>query len=115
MLLLRLGCRVITIDWPQAGPYVVAVIGGIGAWLTTKIQHKGKPENALIDQLQENQAAQDAKIARLETRLLAFEARDLVYIPHIIRLNAHIEQGLGPPAPRIPKIIQDYLDQKDED
>lgn len=98
----------ITIDWPQAGPYVVAVIGAFGAWLTTKIQHKGKPENALIDQMQE-------EMRSMRKRMDGFEARDLVYIPHIIRLNAHIDQGLGPPAPRIPRVIQNYLDQKDEE
>lgn len=98
----------ITIDWPQAGPYVVAVIGFAGAWLTTKIQHKGKPENALIDQMQQ-------ELASLRARMNGFEARDLVYIPHILRLNMHIEQGLGPPAPKIPKVIQSYLDQKDEE
>jgi hypothetical protein len=105
----------IAIDWPQAGPYVVAVLGFAGAWLTSKIQHKGKPENALIDQMQENMAAQDKKIARLEKRQELFEARDQVYIPHIIRLNAHIDQGLGPPSPKIPKVIQAYLDQKEEE
>ena len=98
----------ITIDWTQAGPYVVAVIGAFGAWLTTKIQHKGKPENALIDQMQQ-------ELASLRARMNGFEARDLVYIPHILRLNMHIEQGLGPPAPRIPKVIQSYLDQKDDE
>ena len=98
----------ISIDWPQAGPYVVAVIGFAGAWMTTKIQHKGKPENALIDQMQQ-------ELASLRSRMNGFEARDLVYIPHILRLNMHIEQQLGPPAPKIPKVIQSYLDQKDEE
>lgn len=96
-------------------PWIPAAITGLVAWIAVKVQHKGKPENALIDQLQENQTAQDAKIARLEKRQTQFEARDRVYIPHIIRLNLHIEQQLGPPAPKIPKVIQDYLDQQDED
>lgn len=98
----------ISIDWAQAGPYVVAVIGAAGAWLTAKIQHKGRAENALIDQMQE-------EMKSMRRRMDGFEARDLVYIPHIIRLNAHIDQGLGPPAPKIPKVIQSYLDQKDEE
>ena len=104
-----------SVDWTLIAPWIVAAIGVGGAWITAKIQHKGKPENALIDQLQENQASQDAKIARLEKRQTQFEARDRVYIPHIIRLNMHIEQQLGPPAPKIPKVIQDYLDQQDEE
>ena len=102
-------------NWAVASPWIVGVIGLAGMWLTAKIQHKGKPENALIDQLQENQDAQDKKIARLEKRQTQFEARDRVYIPHIIRLNMHIDQELGPPAPKIPKVVQDFLDQQDED
>lgn len=98
----------ISIDWTQAGPYVVAVIGVAGTWITAKIQHKGRAENALIDQMQQ-------ELASLRARMNGFEARDLVYIPHILRLNMHIEQGLGPPAPKIPKVIQSYLDQKDEE
>lgn len=92
----------------QASPWIVALIAGGFAAYTAHIQHKGKPENALIDQMQQ-------ELASLRTRMNAFEARDLVYIPHIIRLNMHIEQGLGPPAPKIPKVIQAYLDQKEDD
>lgn len=96
-------------DWGAlVPPGVVAAIGAAGVWLTAKIQHRGRPENALIDQMQQ-------ELASLRARMNGFEARDLVYIPHIIRLNMHIEQGLGPPAPRIPRVIQSYLEQKDED
>jgi len=106
----------VIINWEQAGPYVILpVMSLLGAWLVAKIQHKGRPENAIIDQLQENQVAQDKKLRRLETRIVEFEARDQVYIPHIVRLNLHIEQGLGPPAPKIPKVIQAYIDQKDDE
>jgi len=94
-------------DWGIVGTVSVAVIGGCVTWLVAKIQHKGKPENALIDQLQE-------QLNKVDVRLAKFEARDRVYIPHIIRLNMHIEQGLGPPAPKIPKVIQDYLDEQEE-
>ena len=103
------------IDWAQAGPYVVAFLGFGGAWLTSRIQHKGKPENALIDQLQEQQSSANARMASLEKRIAAFEARDMLYIPHIIRLNAHIDGNYGPPAPRMPKAIQAYLDEQEEE
>jgi hypothetical protein len=96
------------IDWAIISPVVVGVLGIAGMWITAKVQHKGRPENALIDQMQQ-------ELASIRSRMNAFEARDLVYIPHIIRLNMHIEQGLGPPAPKIPKVIQSYLDQKEED
>ena len=106
-------------DWaampPWIGLVVVAVIGAASAWLTSLLQNKGKPENALIDQLQENQASQSTRMAAMEKRIAAFESRDVLYIPHIIRLNAHINQNLGPPAPRMPKAIREYLDHKDDE
>jgi hypothetical protein len=95
-------------NWAVASPWIVGLIGLSGMWLTAKIQHKGRPENALIDQMQQ-------EMASMRRRMDGFEARDLVYIPHILRLNMHIEQQLGPPAPKIPKVIQAYLDQKDEE
>ena len=96
------------IDWAIISPIVVAVLGMGGMWLTAKIQHKGRPENALIDQMQQ-------EMASMRRRMDGFEARDLVYIPHILRLNMHIDQGLGPPAPKIPKVIQTFLDQKEDE
>lgn len=95
-------------SWATASPWIVGVIGVAGMWVTAKIQHKGKPENALIDQMQQ-------EMASMRRRMDGFEARDLVYIPHILRLNMHIDQGLGPPAPKIPKVIQSYLDSKEEE
>lgn len=95
-------------NWAVASPWIVGLIGLGGMWLTAKIQHKGKPENALIDQMQQ-------EMASMRRRMDGFEARDLVYIPHILRLNMHIDQGLGPPAPKIPRVIQNFLDQKEED
>ena len=89
-------------------PIVTAGIGGFIAVLVAKIQNKGKPEHTMIDQLQQ-------QLNRVELRVAKFEARDRVYIPHIIRLNMHIEQGLGPPAPRIPKVIQEYLDAEEDE
>jgi hypothetical protein len=96
------------ITWEAAGPWITAAIAAAMTLLSTKIQHKGKPENALIDQLQE-------QLNKVELRMAKFEARDRVYIPHIIRLNMHIEQGLGPPAPKIPKVIQEYLDELEDE
>lgn len=95
-------------DWTFLGAFTIAVVGLCGTWLTARIQHKGRPENAMIDQLQD-------EMADIRKRLAKFEARDRVYIPHIIRLNMHIEQGLGPPAPKIPRVIQDYLDAQDDE
>jgi hypothetical protein len=98
---------VITIDWPQAGPYIVAVIGFGGAWLTTKIQHKGKPENALIDQLQEELARHAARITGLETEQNKAKRREMIRDNYINKLREHINLGNPPPPPEWPEGLYD--------
>jgi hypothetical protein len=98
---------VITIDWPQAGPYIVAVIGFGGAWLTTKIQHKGKPENALIDQLQEEIARHAARITGLETEQNKAKRREMIRDNYINKLREHINLGNPPPPPEWPEGLYD--------
>lgn len=82
-------------------PIVVALIAATVGWGSSRVQ-KGTRENKLIDQLQE-------QVNNLEARLGNFEKRDRVYLPHILRLNLHIEQGLGPPAPPLPNVLEEYL------
>lgn len=101
-------------------PIIVAAIAAFGA--VKGVQHqKGSRENRLIDQLQEElnsvraaQAASDSDRVRErredQARMARLEARDRVYIPHILKLNWHIEQGLGPPAPAIPELIKEFLE-----
>jgi len=79
----------------------VAGIAAAGAYFANRFQ-KGTRENKLIDQLQE-------EMKSMRRRMDGFEARDRVYIPFILKQQQHIEQGLGPPAPPIPKVILDYL------
>lgn len=67
---------------------------------------RGSREHKLVDQLQEQMSV-------MQKRMDGFEARDKAYIPHILRLMLHIDQGLGPPAPPIPKVIRDFLTDED--
>lgn len=97
----------ISIDWPQAGPYIVAVIGFGGAWLTTKIQHKGKPENALIDQLQEELTRHAARITGLETEQNKAKRREMIRDNYINKLREHINLGNPPPPPEWPEGLYD--------
>lgn len=108
----------ISIDWPQAGPYVVAVIGFAGAWLTAKIQHRGKPENALIDQLQEQikedraatkqtTDAMKADIADLKTEQKKAKRREMIRDNYINKLRDHINAGNPPPPPEWPDGLYD--------
>ena len=59
----------------------------------------------MVDQLQE-------EMKDMRKRMDRFEARDKAYIPHILKLNYHIEQNLGPPAPPIPQVILDFLNNE---
>jgi len=105
-------------DWAQIGPYVVAVIGFGGAWLTTKIQHKGRPENALIDQLQEQikddreakekeLAAVRADIAELKAEQTKAKRRERIRDDYINKLREHINLGNPPPPPAWPDGLYD--------
>ena len=81
---------------------LVALIGSAGVFYANRTQ-RGSREHKLVDQFQE-------EMASMRKRMDGFEARDRVYIPHILKQHRHIELGLGPPAPPIPDVIQRYLD-----
>lgn len=80
-------------------PLGAAIIGLLGGVLTMRIQNRGRPENAFIDQLQEE--------------LKELRGRDRIYLPYIFYLH-HIIERLGGTAPPLPKIVKDYLDRKEE-
>lgn len=82
----------------------VAVVGASGVYFANRLQ-RGTREHKMVDQFQE-------QMNTMQKRMDGFEARDQVYIPHILRLNWHIEQGKGPPAPAIPKVILDFLNNE---
>lgn len=79
----------------------VAGIGVAGVIFANRTQ-RGSREHRMVDQLQE-------EMKTMRKRMDAFEARDKVYIPHILKLMLHIDQSKGPPAPPIPKVILDFL------
>lgn len=106
------------IDWPIVGPWIVAAIGVGGAWVTAKIQHKGKPENALIDQLQEqirdDREAKDKELAAMRADIADLKAeqgkakrREMIRDNYINRLREHINAGNPPPPPEWPEGLYD--------
>lgn len=106
-------------EWAQITPaVVVAVIGFGGAWVTSKIQNKGRPENALIDQLQEviesdrlaNKATTDSMksdIADLKEEQRKSKKREHIRDNYIILLREHINLGNPPPPPAWPDGLYD--------
>ena len=105
-------------DWALAGPVIVGMIAVVGTLVSTRIQHKGKPENALIDQLQEQikddresrereLARQDARISALELEQRKSKRRELIRDNYINRLREHINAGNPPPPPEWPEGLYD--------
>ena len=106
-------------EWAQLGPAViVAVIGFGGAFVTSKIQNKGRPENALIDQLQEQikddreakekeMASMRSDIAELKTEQGKAKKRERIRDDYINQLRQHIADQKPPPAPEWPKGLYD--------
>lgn len=109
----------IEINWEHIGPYVILpVMSLLGAWLVAKIQHKGRPENALIDQLQEqitsdrtaNKETTDgmkADIRELREEQRKAKKREQVRDTYIIQLREHINAGNPPPPPAWPDGLYD--------
>jgi hypothetical protein len=97
----------VTVDWAAVGPYVVAVIGFGGAWLTSKIQNKGRPENVLIDQLQEELTRHASRIGSLESEQTKAKRRERIRDDYINKLRRHIEDGNPPPPPVWPDGLYD--------
>lgn len=108
-----------TINWEQVGPYVILpVMSLLGAWLVAKIQHKGKPENALIDQLQEQikddreakekeMAAMKTDISELKDEQKKSKRREVIRDNYINKLREHINLGNPPPPPEWPDGLYD--------
>jgi hypothetical protein len=105
-------------DWALVSPWIVALIGGSGAVLTMKIQHKGRPEHALIDQLQEEVAALRTEkaseiagmkkdIADLKAEQQKSKRREMIRDNYINKLRRHIEDGNPPPPPEWPEGLYD--------
>jgi len=91
------------INWAVASPWIVALISLVGLWFTAKIQHKGRPENALIDQLQEEMTAMRGDISALKTEQNKARRREMIRDNYINRLRDHINAGNPPPPPEWPE------------
>lgn len=95
-------------EWSTVLPtVVVAAIAAGGGWLTTKIQHRGKPENALIDQLQEEVTRHAGRIGTLESEQTKAKKRERIRDDYINKLRRHIEDGNPPPPPVWPEGLYD--------
>lgn len=95
------------IDWTIVGSILAVSITAGGTWLASKVQHKGRPENALIDQLQEEVGRHGTRIKDLETEQGRAKKRERIRDDYINRLRRHIEEGMPPPPPPWPEGLND--------
>ena len=95
------------IDWTLIGPLVVGLIAAVAGWVTTRIQHRGKPENALIDQLQEEMTTMRKDIADLKLEQNQAKKRERIRDDYINKLRRHIEAGMPPPPHEWPEGLYD--------
>lgn len=91
-----------------AGGWVVA----IGIAVIALIPRKGSLENARIDQLQEDLAAerqarinQDERLTRIDKVNNRFRKRDIAWQRHYHHIQQGVEAGTIPPWPDLPEII----------
>jgi TolA-binding protein len=94
-------------DWALIGPLIVGIVAVIGTLGTTKIQNRGKPENALIDQLQEEMGSMRKDISDLKTEQQKSKRREMIRDNYINRLREHINAGNPPPPPEWPEGLYD--------
>jgi TolA-binding protein len=97
----------VVIDWALIGPLVVGLIAAVAGWVTTRIQHRGKPENALIDQLQEELLSMRKDITDLKLEQAQSRRRERIRDDYINQLRQHIADQKPPPAPEWPKGLYD--------
>lgn len=100
-------------------PAIVQIISTSGGWavaigvaVIALVPRKGSLENARIDQLQEDLAAerneritQDTRIGRIDRVNNRFRKRDIAWQRHYQSIQQGVEAGTIPPWPDLPSII----------
>ena len=106
------------IDWTVIAAVTVAAIAAGGTYLAARVQNKGRPEHALIDQLQEEVTSLRTEkskemtemkkdIAELKAEQSKAKRRERIRDDYINKLRRHIEDGNPPPAPDWPEGLYD--------
>lgn len=105
-------------DWTIIGGVSGFVMSGLVTVWVARLQNKGRPEHALIDQLQEQiesmskEKAQDIAamkrdIADLKLEQRESKRREAIRDNYINKLRRHIEDGNPPPPPEWPEGLYD--------
>lgn len=98
------------------GPIGVALVGVVGiivGGLIQLIPKKGSVENARIDQLQEDLAAErserkelSARVDVMDRKLDYYRRRDIAWMRHYALIQRGVEDGTIPPWPDLPDVLR---------
>ncbi|MGO1699752.1 MAG: hypothetical protein ACTHZD_15520 [Micrococcaceae bacterium] len=95
--------------------FIGVIIVALVTWLVARVQKKGQPEHALIDQLQEERDKDRERIDRLEASHQAMAAdlsnlqvKEATLLIYVSALRHHIDSGSPPPPPPWPTGLQPF-------
>lgn len=98
--------------WVTGGIAALATV--IASYFTARLGKSGSRENQIIDQIQEERAAERQENAKLRdemrqqvsdmrSELTRYRERDRISHDYIMRLRQHIWDGASPPPPEWPE------------
>ncbi|MEV4902341.1 hypothetical protein AB0K08_13490 [Citricoccus sp. NPDC055426] len=115
--LATIGALALSLD-PLLGDWIVtvivAIIAVIGTWIASRMQHRGRPEHALIDQLQEEMVVMRADVTGLKAQQNQALRRERIRDDYISKLRRHIDEGQPPPPPPWPAELSRHHDYDEE-
>lgn len=92
---------------------LVGVLGIVVGGLLRLIPSKGTVENARIDQLQEDLAAErgerkdlSARVDVMDRKLDHYRRRDFAWMRHYALIQRGVEEGTIPPWPDLPEVLR---------
>lgn len=95
--------------------FIGVIIVALVTWLVARVQKKGQPEHALIDQLQEERDKDRARIDALENGMRAMakdlsslQVKETALLIYVSSLRHHIDSGNPPPPPPWPAGLQPF-------
>ncbi|MFT4156630.1 MAG: hypothetical protein QM630_01675 [Microbacterium sp.] len=105
-------------DPTSIGGWVVAVVLGALSLIAALLPKKGSIENARIDQLQEDLAAEraerkelGARVDVMDRKLDHYRRRDVAWMRFYATVQHGVEAGTIPPWPDLPDVLRGDHDQ----
>ena len=102
--------------WATEGGWITAALIALIAGVFALWPKKGSLEHQMIDQLQEQVAALEARLRRVEERetvrekfVRTLEKRDQAWSLYYTQVAIGVERGTVPPLPERPEILREIM------